>query len=150
MNALAALTVKAAGAAGAAALLSLGVAGTLAQAATPNPNSAPVASTKHSLPDPRTDRRAVRRAVVASEADVLRMAPKTLLQDLRKGGKVSDLAAAKGMSKAQFQAALIADLKPRLEGLVSQKVITQAQADRVVDRIAKGFVPFWDGVNHRK
>ena len=149
MNPFAFLSVKALGAAGAAALLSLGVAGTLAQAASPTPTPTPAAGAKHSAPDPRSDRRAIRRAVVVSEADVLGITPKTLRQDLLKGQKVSDLAAAKGMTKEQFETKLIADLKPRLEDLVSHKVITQAQADRAVDRISKGFVPFWDGI-HRK
>ena len=50
----------------------------------------------------------------------------------------------------QFEAKLLVNLKPRLETLVDHKVITQTQADRALDRIAKGHVPFWDGVTHRK
>ena len=149
MNPFAVLSAKTLGAAGAAALLSLGAAGTLAQAASPSPSPTPAASAKHNPSDPRSDRRAMRRAVVVSEADVLGITPKTLRQDLLKGQKVSDLAAAKGMTKAQFETKLIADVKPRLADLVSRKVITQAQADKAVDRISKGFVPFWDGI-HRK
>jgi hypothetical protein len=150
MNPLAIVSVKTLGAAGAAALLSLGVAGTMAQAATPNPNPNPnpSASAKHSV-IARADRRAVRLAVVASEGDVLGITPKTLRQDLLKGQTVSDLAGAKGLNKEQFETKLIADVKPRLEDQVGHKVITQAQADRVADRISKGYVPFWDGIHHR-
>jgi hypothetical protein len=54
------------------------------------------------------------------------------------------------MTKEQFADRLAANLKPRLEALVDHKQITQAQADKVLDRIAKGFVPFWDGVHRRK
>ncbi len=149
MNPFAAVAVKTVGAAGAAAILSLGVAGGLAQAASPSPTPTPSAGTSHGVPDPRADRRAIRLAVVESEADVLGVSPKTLRQDLRKGQKVSDLAKDKGMTKAQFEAKLIANLKPRLEVLVDKKVITQAQADKVLDRISKGYVPFWDGIHHR-
>jgi hypothetical protein len=149
MYPFAAIAVKAVGAAGAAAILSLGVAGGLAQASSPSPTPTPSAGTSHAVPDPRSDRRAIRRAVFESEADVLGISTKTLRADLRKGQKVSDLAKDKGMTKEQFETRLIASVKPRLEALVGQKVITQAQADKVLDRISKGYVPFWDGIHHR-
>ena len=134
MNPFAAVAVKTVGAASAAVLLSLGV----VQAASPSPSPST---------DQRTDRRAVARAVFESEADVLGIAPKTLREDLRKGQKVSDLAKDKGMSKEQFAARLVANLKPRLAALVEHKVITQAQADKVIDRISNGHIPFWDGLH---
>jgi len=145
MTPFAAVAVKTVGAAGAAALLSLGLAGGLAQAAS-NPSPTPSASTKAPATDQRTDRRAIARAVFESEADVLGITPRTLRQDLRKGQKVSDLARDKGMTKEQFETKLIASVKPRLSQLVGHKVITQAQADKVVDRISKGYIPFWDGL----
>jgi hypothetical protein len=145
MNPFAAIAVKIAGAGAAAALLSAGVAGGLAQAASPSPT--PVASTKQPAHDPRTDRRAIRRAVFESEADVLGISPKTLRQDLRKGQKVSDLAKDKGMTKEQFADKLVASARPRLETLVEHKVVTQAQADKVIDRISKGHIPWWDGLH---
>jgi hypothetical protein len=145
MTPFAAVAVKTVSAAGAAALLSLGLAGGLAQAAT-NPTPSPSATTKAPATDTRADRRAIARAVFESEADVLGIAPKALRADLRKGQKVSDLAKDKGMTKEQFETKLIASVKPRLAVLVDHKVITQAQADRVVDRISKGYVPFWDGL----
>ena len=137
MTPFAAVAVKTVGAAGAAALLSLGLATSLVQAATPSPT--PTA----------TDRRAIARAVFESEADVLGLAPKTLREDLKKGQKVSDLAKDKGMTKEQFETRLVANVKPRLAALVDHKVITQAQADKVIDRLSKGYIPFWDGL-HRK
>ena len=138
MNPFAAVAVKSVGAATAAALLSLGV----VQAALA-PAPAPTAT------DHRTDRRAIARAVFESEADVLGLAPKTLRADLKAGQKISDLARDKGMTKEQFETKLIANVRPRLAALVDHKVITQAQADRVIDRLSKGYIPFWDGV-HRK
>ena len=141
MTPFAAVAVKTVGAAGAAALLSLSLATSLVQAATPSPT--PTAT------DHRTDRRAIARAVFESEADVLGIAPKTLRQDLKQGQNVSDLAKDKGMTKEQFETRLVANVKPRLAALVDHKVITQAQADKVIDRLSKGYIPFWDGL-HRK
>jgi membrane-bound lytic murein transglycosylase B len=149
MTPFAAIAVRTAGAAGAAALLSLGLAGGMAQAATPAPKPTPAAGSTQQAPAARADRRAIFRAVFESEADVLGISPKTLRHDLRAGQKVSDLARDKGMTEEQFETRLIAIARPRLEALVDQKVITQAQADKAVDRISKGHIPFWNGV-HRK
>ena len=73
-----------------------------------------------------------------------------MVKDLKAGQKVSDLAKDKGMTKEQFEAKLVANLKPRLAVLVDHKTITQAQADKVLDRISKGYVPFWDGIHRKK
>ena len=151
MNPFAGVAVKVVGGAATAALLSLGLAGGLARAASPSPSPSPSTATgPGATQDSRADRRAVVAAVVESEADVLGIKPEELRKDLKAGQKVSDLAKAKGMDKAQFTARLIASLKPRLEQLVDHKQITQAQADRVLDRISKGHVPFWDGRHHKK
>ena len=152
MNPFAAVAVKVVGGGAAAAMLSMGLATGLAQAASPSPNPSPSAGSaaQPSNPDRKADRRAVVAAIVRSEADVLGIKPEELRKDLKAGQKVSDLAKAKGMDKAQFTARLLAALKPRLEALVDHKQITQAQADRILDRIAKGHVPFWDGRHHRR
>ena len=144
MNPIAVIAAKTLGAGTVAALLSLGVAGGLAQAASPSPTTKPVAAAKPAA------RVTVRLAVFESEADVLGITPKTLRADLKAGQKVSDLARDKGMTKEQFAAKLVLSVKPRLEQLVTNKVITQPQADKVIDRINKGHIPFWDGVHPRK
>lgn len=160
MSPFAAAVVKALGAAGVAALLTIGVVNadspspTPSPSASPSPTSSPSAAgtpqnTQQQSNDRRADRRAIRRAVIEAEADVLGLQPDVLVKDLRSGQKVSDLAKDRGMTKDQFADRLAANLKPRLEALVDQKAITQAQADRILDRIAKGFVPFWDGLHHR-
>ena len=147
MSPFAAVAVKAVGAAGVAALLSMGV----VSAATPSPSPSPTAAgTQQPASDSHADRRAVRRAVVEAEADVLGIKPEELVKDLKAGQKVSDLAKTKGMTKEQFAARLTTKLKPMLEALVDHKVITKVEADRVLDRIAKGYVPFWDGLHRRK
>ncbi len=150
MNPLAIVSFKALSAAGAAAILGVAGAGVLAQAASPSPNPPSTTAPHRAAPDVRTDRRAIRRAVVEAEADVLGIKPQTLVKDLRAGQTVSELAKAKGLSENQFEARLLANLKPRLETLVDRKVITQAQADRVIAWIAKGHIPFWNGVHRRR
>jgi DNA-binding phage protein len=138
MTPFAAIAVKTVGAAGAAGMLSLGLAGGLVLAASPSHSPAT---------DHRTDRRAVATAVFESEADVLGIGPKMLREDLKRGQKVSDLAKDKGMTKEQFASKLVANVRPRLAALVDHKVIiTQAKADKVIDRISQGHVPFWDGL----
>jgi hypothetical protein len=136
MRPFAAIVIKAIGAAGVAAMLS---AGAVSASTTPQPPT-----TGHA------DRHAVHRAIVESEADVLGIKPETLVKDLKAGQKVSDLAADKGITKEQFETKLVTALRPRLEVLVDHKVITQAQADKLIDRINKGWVPFWDGIHRKK
>ncbi|SRR6266550_1946908 len=148
MNPFAAIAVKTVGAAGVAALLSFGAVSALA--ASPSPKPTPTAGATQPSTGKHADRRAIRRAVIESEADVLGITPETLVKDLRAGQKVSDLAKDKGMTKEQFETKLVANLKPRLATLVEHKVITQAQADKTVDRISKGRLPFWDGIHRKK
>ena len=148
MSPFAGVAVKALGAAGLAALLTAGV--VTAASPSPSPSAPTTAGTQQPSHDRHADRRVVRRAVIEAEADVLGIKPAELVKDLKAGQKVSDLAKAKGMTKEQFAARLVVNLKPRLEALVDHKQITQAQADQILDGIAKGHVPFWDGVHHRK
>jgi len=148
MSPFAAVAVKAIGAAGVAALLSAGVVS--AATPTPSPSKPTAAGTQQPSADRHTDRRAVRRAVIEAEADVLGIKPEELVKDLKAGQKVSDLAKAKGLTKEQFTARLIANLKPRLDALVDHKVITRTQADKVLDWIQTGHIPFWDGLRHRE
>ncbi len=149
MTPFAAFAVKTIGAAGVAVLLGAGAVSALAASPTPKPTPAATGAQQPST-DRHADRRAIRRAVLEAEADVLGINPEQLIKDLKAGHKVADLAKDKGMTKEQFETRLSANLKPRLEALVDKKVITQAQADKVLDRIAKGYIPFWDGIHHRK
>jgi hypothetical protein len=141
-----AAAVKIVGATSVAALLSLGAAGVLAQSV---PSGTATSVSSKAPATDRSDRRAIAKAVFEAEADVLGLKPETLRDDLKKGQSVSDLAKDKGMTKEQFETKLLANLKPRLAVLVSAKVITQKQADKVLDRIAKGHIPFWNGKHHR-
>ena len=151
MSPFAAFAVKSVGAAGVAALLGIGaVTASAATNPTPRPTSSVGAGAQKPSTDRHADRRAVRRAILESEADILGIKPETLVKDLKAGQKVSDLARDKGLTKEQFETRLVANLKPRLAVLVDHKVITQAQADKLLDRISKGYVPFWDGTHLKK
>jgi hypothetical protein len=138
--------VKLVGATAAAAMLSLGAVGVLAQS-TPSATATSVA-TKATLAD-RAAHRAIAKAVFESEAAALGITPDVLRADLKNGQKVSDLAKAKGWDKAAFGKQLLDKLAPRLKTLVDTNVIQQAQADKAVDRIKKGHIPFWEGNHHR-
>jgi len=120
-------------------LLSLGVAGVIAQAASPNPN--PTTAAAKSTKDAHADRRAIAKAVFEAEADVLKLTPDQLRQALKDGKKVSDLANDRHMNKDQFAKALGTNLKPRLEALVDKKVITQPQADKVLTALPRATFP---------
>lgn len=149
MSPFAAVAVKTVGAAGLAALLGLGaVTASAASSPSPSPSHSSASAQKPSN-DRHADRRAIRRAELEAEADILGITPEKLVADLKAGQKVSDLAKDKGMTQEQFETKLVANLKPRLEALVDKKEITQAQADKVLDRISKGHIPFWNGIHHR-
>jgi len=145
MTPFTAAAVKLLGSGAAAAVLSMGVAGTFAQAATPSPTPN-TSTTAPSSTDRHADRKLVRQAVLESESDVLGIPEGTLIADLKKGQKVSDLASDRHMTKDEFAKKLVASLKPRLEQLVDHKQLTQARVDRILDRISKGNIPFWDGI----
>jgi membrane-bound lytic murein transglycosylase B len=146
MTWLAGGTVKLVGAASVAALLSLGAVGVFAQS-TPSESATSVAA--KASPADKAAHRAIAKATFESEAAALGMTPDALKAELKKGTKVSDLAKAKNWDKAAFTTKLLDQLTPRLKTLVGAGTIKQAQADKAVDRIKKGYIPFWDGKHHR-
>lgn len=135
---------------GAAALLGIAGSGatTAFAASAPSPAASPAAGT-HARAGDRDARRAVAKAVFEAEADVLGLTPDQLRAKIRAGAKISDLAGDRGLTKDQFADRLATNLRPRLEVLVDHKVIDQKRADKVVDRVQHGWVPFWDG-RHKK
>ncbi|HEV8596334.1 MAG TPA: hypothetical protein VGR23_01330 [Candidatus Dormibacteraeota bacterium] len=146
MHRFAGLAVKTIGAVAATAVLSAGV----VSAASPSPNPSSSAAAQQQADARHHDWRAIRRAVIEAEADVLGIAPEALVKTLKEGKTVSELAQAKGLTKAQFITRLLVDLSVRLDNLVDRKVITPAQEKKVLAWIADGHVPFWDGIHPRK
>jgi hypothetical protein len=145
MNPFAAMAVKFVSGGATAALMTLGVTASLADASV-TPTPAP-ASSNAAVASPLAGvRDAVRFAVFEAEADVLRIPPAAFRADLRRGITVARLARERGLNKDQFGDRLVVNLKPRLEQLVHLRVISRAQADIVIDRIQRGNIPWWDGL----
>ena len=146
MNPFAAMAVKFVSGGTAAALMTLGVTASLADASV-TPTPAP-ASSNAAVANPLAGvRDAVRFAVFEAEADVLRIPPAAFRADLKRGITVARLARERGLNRDQFGDRLVVNLKPRLAQLVHLRVITRAQADIVIDRIQRGNIPWWDGLN---
>jgi hypothetical protein len=146
-------SVKAATVGAGAALLALTSAvGALAadKPAAANPSPTTASQPKPADKGDRAQHRLIAKAVYDSEADALGMTPEQLRDALRHGKSVEDLAKDRGMNKDQFIAKLLPTLKPRLQHLVDAHQITQAQADKVLDYIAKGHVPGWSHKHHKK
>lgn len=104
---------------------------------------------KHDGKADKEQRALIARTVFESEADVLGLKPEELRDALRHGKTVEELARDRGMNKEQFADRLAANLRPRLEQLVDSHKITQAQADRVLDGVAKGHIPGWERHHHK-
>ena len=149
MHPFAAFAVRTLGAATVTAVLSVGAVS--AATAPPSPAATPTSGTAQpSTTDCRSDRRVIFRAIVEAEADVLNMKPDALAEALKDGKKVSDIAKAKALTKAEFTTRLLVNLTLRLDALVDHKVITREEARKVLAGIASGHVPFWDGIHRRK
>ena len=147
MNPLAAMAVKLVSGGTTAALITLGLTASLADASVaPAPAPEP-ASSGAAVASPLAGvRDAVRFAVFEAEADVLRIPQVAFRNDLRRGITVARLARERGLNKDQLGDRLVVNLKPRLAQLVHLRVITKAQADIVIDRIQRGNIPWWDGL----
>jgi len=145
MNPFAAMAVKFVSGGATAALMTLGVTASLADASV-TPTPAP-ASSNAAVASPLAGvRDAVRFQVFEAEAAVLRIPPAAFRADLKRGITVARLARERGLNKDQFGDRLVVNLKPRLAQLVHLRVITKAQADIVIDRIQRGNIPWWDGL----
>ena len=93
--------------------------------------------------------KAIGQETFGAEASVLGISTDQLMQDLRSGQKVKDLAAAKGMDENAFRAAYVAKIKSDLAALVTKGTITQAQADKFTQMAQKAPIPGWDGMPHK-
>jgi hypothetical protein len=145
MNPFAAIAVKFVSGGATAALMTLGVTASLADASV-TPTPAP-ASSNAAVASPLAGvRDAVRFQVFEAEAAVLRIPQAAFRTDLRRGITVARLARERGLNKDQFGDRLVVNLKPRLARLVHLRVITKAQGDIVIDRIQRGNIPWWDGL----
>jgi hypothetical protein len=85
-------------------------------------------------------------ALVAAAASALGITPQQLQTDLKNGMTLSQIAAAQKppVTEAQFRAKLIASLKPLLDQAVTDKKLTSAQEQKILQRLQTGPIPFWD------
>lgn len=147
MHPMAAMAVKFVSGGTTAALMTLGLTASLADASTPAPTPTPSSTSGAAVAAPLAGvRDAVRFAIFEAEADVLRIPPRAFRADLERGITVRRLARERGMDKEQFGDRLVVNLKPRLAQLVHLRVITRAEAEAVIDHIQRGWIPWWDGL----
>ncbi|HYW23500.1 MAG TPA: hypothetical protein VE953_05010 [Terriglobales bacterium] len=88
---------------------------------------------------------AVRRAALAAEAQVLGVTQKQLSADFKSGKTVQQLATARGLTQAQFQAQFATALKAQLDQEVTAGTVTPAQEQQAVKRLTAA-IPNWSQV----
>jgi hypothetical protein len=87
---------------------------------------------------------------VAAAAAALGITEAQLKTDLRSGQSLSQIAAAKKVSESDFRTRLIANLKPVLDKAVTNKRITSAQENTILDRLKTGPLPLWNRARNPK
>lgn len=151
--------VRAATGAVVATTLAVGASSTALAAVPPTPGASGQARGHHAhciqsgkpgrCRDARADALAAALALREAEARTLGITPAQLLQDLRSGKTLDQIAAVKGMTEDQFKRALLPNLKTTLASQVAAKHLTQAEADKFYARLAnRPGVPGWNA--HRK
>jgi hypothetical protein len=83
--------------------------------------------------------------LVSAAASALGISDTTLKTDLANGMTLSQVASAKKppVTEAQFRTNLIAKLKPLLDTAVTNKKLTAAQEQTILQRLQTGPIPFW-------
>jgi hypothetical protein len=117
---------------------------------TSNPSSSVVVGTPAPVPSPSAAARnaaaqAARRAALNAEAKVLGITLKQLNADFRTGQTVQQLATARGLSQAQFQAQFQPALKAQLDQDVAAGTVTQAEEQQAITRLTAA-IPNWNRV----
>lgn len=81
---------------------------------------------------------------LAAAASALGISQTQLTTDLKSGQSLSQIASAQNVSEADFRTKLIANLKPALDQAVTDKKITAAQEQALVNRLQTGPLPLWN------
>jgi hypothetical protein len=89
--------------------------------------------------------------LVTAAASVLGISATQLKTDLANGMTLSQVAAAHNppITEAQFRTQLIAKLTPILDTAVTNKKLTSAQEQMILQRLQTGPIPFWTTPMHR-
>jgi hypothetical protein len=77
-------------------------------------------------------------------ASALGITPAQLKTDLAAGQSLSQIAAAQKVSEADFRSKLITNLQPALDAAVTNKQLTAAQEQAIVNALKTGKLPLWD------
>ncbi len=90
--------------------------------------------------------------LVNAAASALGISAAQLRTDLMNGMTLSQIAGAQNppVSEASFRTKLIANLKPLLDGAVSNQKLTAAQEQAILQRLQTGPIPFWNTPMRRK
>jgi ribosome-binding protein aMBF1 (putative translation factor) len=81
---------------------------------------------------------------VAAAASALGLSEAELKKDLAAGQSLSQVAAVKHVTEADFRSKLISSLKPKLDQAVTGKSLTAAQEKSILDRLQTGELPLWN------
>ncbi|HXG35977.1 MAG TPA: hypothetical protein VNL15_03310 [Dehalococcoidia bacterium] len=74
---------------------------------------------------------ALQRLIVNSSATVLGQEPQALVEQLKAGNSLLEVAQGQGMSEEQFKSALLEQIQTDLANRVNENKLTQQQADRI-------------------
>jgi hypothetical protein len=102
------------------------------ETATPNSSQSQPARAKRAQAQ-----RALRRVVLRRTAQALKITPRELLAELRKGKSVADIAQARNTPLIDVRTAILAPVKARLDTAVQNGRITRAQADQRLSKLEK-------------
>jgi hypothetical protein len=86
---------------------------------------------------------------LSAAAAALGVSETQLMTDLKSGQSLSQVAAAQHVSEADFRTRLIANLKPALDQAVTDKKLTAAQEQMIINRLQTGPLPLWNAVMKR-
>jgi len=89
---------------------------------------------------------AYKQALLSAAASALGITDQQLTADLAHGMTLSQIAAAQNppVTEAQFRDRLIAKLTPLLDSAVTNKQLTSAQEQAIIQQLKTGPIPFWD------
>ena len=96
----------------------------------------------------RTNGSVAKGSYITAAAAVLGITEAELKQDFKNGQDLSQVAAAKNVTEADFKAKVVASIKAKLDAAVSAKTITQSQEDAQLARLqAAAHLPYWTSVH---
>jgi hypothetical protein len=96
--------------------------------------------------NPKPASAAYTQELMTAAASALGITAQQLRTDLAGGMSLSQIAAAQkpAVTEDQFRTKLIANIKPLLDKAVTDKKLTSAQEQQILQRLQTGPIPFWD------